>query len=178
MKRIYFLFLIIPAFIFSCDKIEDATTKDFNATLSMDIPVTVVAPAAINLKSTVADHSFSQSGTASLKDIDEVSDYLKYLESIDINNLKVVFSGLQAGQEVKTISISVTSVGVIATITNISSSNASHTPAINAAKLVEVASKLKSSKEIDVTVSGITNEAPMAFNVNIDWSLKVTASLF
>ena len=62
-------------FILSCDKIDDANTVDFDTSISMEIPISVIDPTAIALKS-IADYSFSESNTASLLQNYEIADYL------------------------------------------------------------------------------------------------------
>lgn len=175
MKRISLLLFIIPALMFSCDKVEDANTIDFDATLSLDIPVAVAEPVAMLEKSTQADFEFEESATTSLADIDDISDYLSKIKSIDIEELEIVFTNLGSSEEINEIDISVVGVGVLATITGITSSNNIHKPTIDQAKLTQAAVILNNTKAITVTVSGATNDAPMDFTVNMDFDCHIEA---
>jgi len=175
MKRISLLLFLVPALLFSCSLFEEANTIDLYPTLSVDIPVAVAEPVAMLEKSIEADFQFAQSATASLSEISEISEYLNKVKSIDINNLKIVFNSLGVGEEIKSIDVSVTGVGVLASLANVSSANKTHTPTIDSAKLMQVATILNSTKAITVTVSGITNIAPMDFTVNMDFDCHIEA---
>ncbi len=59
MKNTLLLLLIIPALLFSCDKVDELNTIEFDTTLSMDIPVAVVEPTAQIAKSGQAEFTFS-----------------------------------------------------------------------------------------------------------------------
>lgn len=175
MKRISLLLFFIPALLFSCDKVEEANTVEFDTTLSLDIPVAVIEPVAKVEKSAEADFQFDQSATTSLSDISEISAYLSKLKSIDINDIEIVFTGLGSGEEIKSIDISVTGVGVLATITNVTSANTTHSPSVDNAKLKQAATILNSTKALTVTVSGTTSTAPMDFTVNMDFDCHIEA---
>lgn len=175
MKKFTLLLLILPVFLFSCDKIDDANTVEVDTTLAMNIPVTVDAVAAIVEKSTEADFPFSASKTYSLSENEDINDYLSKLKSIDITTFAILFSELQVGEEIKTVDISVTGAGVLASFVNVTILDNSPTPTINAANLVAAATILNSTKSITVVVSGTTNTGPMDFTVNIDLDVHVEA---
>lgn len=128
-------------------------------------------------KATVTEYSFTTSETTSLDENPQIAQYRSKLKSINIDNLKIDFTHLQAGEEIKTISFSVSSVGVIATLNNITSSNAKHTPSIESAKLKQVADQLNNSKQITITLKGTSNKAPMNFITNMDFDLKIKAGV-
>lgn len=173
MKKLLLLLLIAPAVFFSCDKIEEANTITFDETISLDIPVTVAAPAAIVVKST-AEHTFTATETASLSDIPEISDYLSKIKSIEATNLDIVFGNLASDEEIKKIDIFVSGVSqAIVTLENITSSNNTYT--IEKAKLVAAGTLLNSTKSVSITVSGTTSKAPMDFTVNMDFDVHVEA---
>lgn len=175
MKNTFLLLLIIPALLFSCDKIDEINTIDFDTTLSTAIPVAVVETSAMSAKSAETEYSFSQSQTTKLSDINEISDYLNKLKSIDINDLEIVFSNLGEGEVISTIDISVTGAGMLVSLTNISLTNNTQNPDVNSAVLLQAASILSSTKEIEITVSGTTNTAPMAFVVNMNFDCHIEA---
>lgn len=175
MKNTLFLFLIIPALFFSCDKINEVNTIEFDTTLSMRIPVDVFAPSAQLAKSATAEYSFSKTQTTKLSEIDEISDYLNKLKTIDINDLELVFNNLEEGQEIHSINISITDAGSLVTLTNISNAMNVQNPEIDDEVLLQAASILSNTKEIEVTVSGTTNTAPMDFVVNMDFDCHIEA---
>jgi len=175
MKQICFLLLFLSAFFFSCEKIKDATTVDFDTNVELEVPVSIQQNNAKALKS-AASYPFSESGTASLRDNPEIKDYLNLIKSIEIKSVVIKFSNLQPSEIIETISVSATGVGTLATIKNVTSANSTHTPAIDNAKLNQLAGQLKSSKSVTLTVSGSTNSAPMTFYINTDFKIHVEAS--
>jgi hypothetical protein len=176
MKRFNLLLFIIPVFLFSCDKEKDASTLGFDTTMSMDIPVVVMAPTAIVEKSAAEDIDFSQSQTVSLSDIAEIKNYIEDIESVGIDKVEVVFTNLQEGDEIKTINLSVEGVGTIATISNVTN-NTTYTPDIAADKLGELEALLEKGGDITITVSGSVNKVPMNFTVNLGFDLHIEASV-
>ena len=176
MKRISLLLFIIPAFLFSCDEVEEANTIEFDTTLSLDIPVAVVAPTAMLEKSTQEDFMFEQSATSSLSEMENIQDYLSKVKTIEINDIEIVINNLGAGEEIKKIDISVEGIGVLATIMNVSATNNVHSPSVDNAKLTQAATILNSTKAITVMVSGTTNSAPMDFTVNMDFDCHIEAN--
>ncbi|MDX8340802.1 hypothetical protein SLH46_16515 [Draconibacterium sp. IB214405] len=175
MKNTFLLLLIFSALLFSCDKIDEANTFEFDTTVSMDIPVAVIETSAQAQKSALADYAFSVTQTNSLSEIEEIADYLDKLKSIDINDLEIVISNLGEGELVKSIEISVDGVGVLVTLTDISMENTTFTPEIDDSKLIQAASILSSTKAITITVAGVTNTAPMDFMVNMDFDCHIEA---
>ena len=160
--------------ILSCDKIDDANTIDFDTSISMEVPFSVNEPTALTLKS-IADYSFSESATASLTENYEIVDYLDNIKSIEVTDLEVIFYGLEPGTEIITVSLSIQGVGTIATITNVTSSNAIHSPSVDNSKLLQIASQLNNNWMITATVSGSTDTAPMWFSINMEYDLHVEA---
>lgn len=177
MKKFTLLLFIIPALLFSCDKIEEANTIEIDTTLSMDIPVSVESPTAMVLKSAAVNHTFSESKTYSLGDNDDISDYLSKIQDININDFVIVFSGLGEGEVLNTVEISVTGAGVLASFQNVTNTNPSPTPTLNAANIAAAASLLNNTKQIVVVVSGNANTAPMDFTVNMDFDVTVEAKV-
>jgi len=175
MKNIYFVLLVFALSLFSCDKIEDANTIEFDTTLSMNIPVAVVETNASIQKSASADFAFSETQTTKLSDISEIADYLNKLKSIDINELELVIGNLGEGELVKTLDVSVDNVGILVSLTDISRENNTFKPSVDNAKLIQAASILNSTKEITITVSGTTNTAPVDFVVNMDFDCHIEA---
>lgn len=175
MKNTFLLLLIIPALLFSCDKIEEINTVEFDTTLSMDIPVAVVEPTAQIAKSAEAEFTFSQTHTTRLSEIDEISDYLNKLKSIAINDMEIAVSNLGEGEVINSMEISVTGAGTLVTVTNISATSGVQNPDIDNAALTQAATILNATKEVEVTVSGSTNAAPMSFIVNTDFECHIEA---
>ena len=174
MKKLLLLLIITPALLFSCDKIEEANTITFDETLSLDIPVVVTAPTAIAVKSTEEEFSFGATQTASLSDINEISDYLGHLKSIDINSAEVVFTNLGTDEKINKIDLVVSGISqAIVTIENITATDNKRT--IDKTKLVPAGTILNSTKSITIRVEGSTNMAPMDFIVNMDFDCHIEA---
>ncbi len=174
MKKIYFLFVVIPVLMFSCSLIEDANTIDFSTSVTVEVPISVLEPIAANVKS-VASYSFSETAVLSLSSEPDLVDYLNKIKSIEIEDLDITFYGLASEQEIESITLSVTGVGDIATISNVTSSNPVQSPVVDDSKLEQVAAKLKSNKSITLTLYGTTNSAPMSFSVEMVYDLYVEA---
>lgn len=178
MKKILYLLFIIPAFLFSCDKIDEANTIEIDTTMSMNIPVVVADPAAILEKSTPDDFPFSASKTYYLSENEDISDYLNKIEKISLTKVAYLFSELGETEVINTLDISVPDVGILATFENISSTNPSATPTAIFYPIIEQAgNKLNASKQLTITVSGTTNTAPMNFTVGLDFDVHVEAEV-
>ena len=176
MKKLLLLLFIAPALLFSCDKIDEANTVDFDTTVSMEIPVSVAAPTAIVQKSAEADHPFSESKTYSLSSNADIKDYLNKLQSIDIEDFAIMFTGLGEGEVINKLDISVPDVGILVTFTNVSNADTSPTPSAIFYPIIQQAgNKLNATKSLTIMVSGTTNTAPMDFSVNMDFDLHVEA---
>ena len=113
MKKIYLLSVVFLLMLFSCSLFDNANSVDLDSSLSMDIPIVVNELSAISLKS-AASFPFSETGYASLAEDEDLSDYLDKIKSIDINSVKVSFYGLQEGQVIESVSLTVSGVGEIA----------------------------------------------------------------
>lgn len=176
MRKLLFLFLIsIPVFFNSCNKIKEAVTEDFYTTLKVDIPVEV-ADTATTAKSTNAGYAFTASHTESLEDNDKVKDYLDLLKSIEVTDVDIEFSGIVGDQVIGAIKLSIENIGVIATLENVNTSNLTFHPEINSSVLIQIANELYFSKKITMTATGISNAAPMNFNVATSLDLHIEAS--
>lgn len=175
MKNTILLLLILTVLFFSCDKIDEVNTIEFDTTLSMDVPVAVASPSAQLFKSAEAEYSFSQTQVTRLSEIGQISEYLNKLKSIDINDLEIIFDNLGEGEVINSINISITGAGSLVTLTNISNATSAQSPEIDSAVLLQAASILNTTKEIEVTVSGTTNTAPMDFLVQMDFDCHIEA---
>lgn len=174
MKKLLLLLLIAPMLFFSCDKIDELNTVTFDETLSLDIPVSVAAQSAIVVKST-AEHTFSETETASLSDIPEIKDYLSKIEEIEVNSVNLIFGGLSSDEEIIKVDFftSLSGTTPIATLENITSSN--NTFSIPKANLVAVGTLLSNTKAVSITVSGTTSKSPMDFTVQMDIDTHIIA---
>lgn len=167
MKQSLLLFIFV-VFLFSCDKIKDANTIDFDTSVTMEVPISV-------LEKSTADFTFSETGYASLYDEPDIYDHLDKIKSIDVENLHVVFYGLDAMTEISTITLSVQGVGEVVTLTNVTSTNAVHNPNISSSVLKKIADQLESTYQITATLSGSSTTAPVWFTVNMEYDVHIEA---
>lgn len=174
MKQFYLLLFLLPIFVVSCDKIKDANTIDLNTSIEMVMGVNVENPSAVLVKS-AADFAFSESATASLYDSPEIVDYLDKIKTIEVENIEVEFMWLDPNVIINTITLSVSGVGDIVTLTDVSAANAIHNPTISSSVLNQVAAKLENEWSITATVAGTTNTAPVWFEMYVTYDLKVEA---
>ena len=177
--KIRVLFILLAAAVFpSCDAIKDLFRTDIETEFEMTIPV-VVTETAIATKSgsSVTSYSYNKSHTFSLSENDDLDDYLDRIKEIDLQNLSVEIFGLQAGQEIESLTISASGVGTVVTLNNLTPSSGKLSPTVSQDKLNEVAATLKDNNEVTVTVNGSSNYAPMSFNVNLAMDAIVEAGL-
>lgn len=177
MKKFTVLLFFFLAILFSCDKIDDANTVDFDTSMSVNIPVLVTQPAGIATKSTEESYPFSASGTYSLSSNADISTYLEKIETISITSLRIMFSGISNDEVIERIDVEVEGVGILFTLNDVSASSLNQSPDVDNVKLTEAAHKLRSSKAITIKVSGSTNTAPMDFSVKVDFDLYVEAKV-
>ncbi len=170
MKRIYILLFIVPLFLIACDKDDDIVIK---TSLPITIPVEVNEASAINQKSVQAGYSFTTSETYYLKDNEDVKDYLSNMKYISSKGHSKEITGLEDGDIIKDIEISLTGGDVIMASENITNSDPGTTlPNEGYATFGDI---LLSEKQITVTVTGSTNKIPMDFNVNVILNIEVIA---
>lgn len=102
MKFKFILLLFLAVTVLACDKVEDATTVDFETTLEVDIPITAEAPNAVTKSAgDLAVYSFSGSEIVSLTEDDDLADYVSNIKSIELQDGAVlVFYGIIDGDEI------------------------------------------------------------------------------
>ncbi len=168
MKKMMTLLLLATTIVFTgCDWIKDLGEVDFSTDLVVTIPVTVQNDKKASL-------NFSASGELKLADNEDIEPYLKKLRKIDLNSVLVTVTGLTSGQTINTLSLDAIDVGTLFTQNNITSSNNSFTPQVNANILQQAGEKLKSDRKLVLTVSG-TVSGPMVFNVGLVFESNITA---
>lgn len=175
MKAKMTLLLLSVLLLTGCDWFKSLDDVTFSTDLTMNIPVVVTGEKSINLIKGEIAVAFSSSEVLDLADNADIEPYLDKIKEIDLKSLVVTVTGLNAGQTINTISLSVTGVGTICTQTNISSTNNSFTPVIAEGLLNQAATKLKNDKKITVTVSGDVS-GPMAFSVGLVFDTDITAN--
>ncbi len=175
MRKLLILFILTPVLFASCNKIKEAAYVNINTTLSVEIPVEVDTTTTED-KSALVSYAFSQSLTESLEENDKVKDYLDLLKKIEVIDVNIKFRGLVGDQMIQSVVIELEGVGTLATFTNINPSNMEFTPDINSSVLVQISNQLYHTRELTVTVSGITNKVPMNFVVATYFNLDIEAS--
>ena len=180
MKSKLFLIIVVSAFMFSsCETIEDWFRTDIETTLEMSVNVNIPQPAMMLKSGEVAaeNYSFSESGNLSLADNPEIEEHIDKLKALTLENLEVSIFGLQSGQVINSLTVSVSGIGTIVTLTNITPGSGTFTPAISETLLEQVANLLLDSHTISATVAGNSNYAPMSFNVELAFDALVEAGL-
>ncbi|MBN1822065.1 MAG: hypothetical protein JXR31_00910 [Prolixibacteraceae bacterium] len=172
MKSRILVSLLMILAITACD---DLLTVKIDTTLETTLPV-VVSPDGLAIKSTSADsYTFTKTGTLALDENDDVVDYLDKIKSITIENIDAQVFGLGSGEVIESLSLSVTGVGTIVTITNITSTSGPLNPSISQSDLDLIGSKLKTDQQITATVNGTSNYAPMSFNLELAFDAVIKA---
>ncbi|MCU0408897.1 MAG: hypothetical protein MUD02_08110, partial [Bacteroidales bacterium] len=129
MKTKLILALVLPLFLAGCELLKDATSVTIDTNLTSNIPVTVVQPTK-----GVTALSFTKTQELMLSSNADLEPYLSKIEEITLNGVVITVSGLQAGQTINSVALDVAGVGNIFTQTNITSTNNSFTPNVDAAK--------------------------------------------
>jgi hypothetical protein len=176
MKKRIILIVFVATALISCDQIKDLFSKNIDTTLNLTIPVSVTQT-AVALKSVevVTSYPFTKSGTLSLADNEDVADYTDKIKSVNINSIDASVLGLSSGQVIETLTVSVTGVGTIMTLTNITSTSVI-TPNISTNLLDQIGSKLESDLAITATVTGSTS-SPMTFNLKLALDATIKAGI-
>jgi len=168
MKKTMTLLLFATAIALTgCDWIKGLGEVDFSTDLTVNIPVTVSSGNKATL-------NYTASSELKLADNEDVEPYLNKLRKIDLKSVVITITGLIPEQTINTLSLDVAGVGTLFTQNNITSTNNSFTPAVDAAKLNQAGEKLKNEKKITLTASG-TASGPMAFNAGVLFNATITA---
>ncbi len=174
MKIKAVILLAILVTLGGCEWIRNLGNVDFETDLVLNVLVSSDMKKGANTATEIADFSFTGSEVLSLEENEDIEPYIKKLKEIDLQDVKVTFSGLLSGQTITTIALSVSGVGIICTHSNITSTTGTFTPAIDEDMLLKAGKKLLKDGSITVVVSG-TSSVIIENLVNIVFGAKVTA---
>jgi len=175
MKTKIALLLFITLMFGGCQWIKDQAEVDFSTDLTLNVPVTVSDNnKSTELQAELTALNFSESKDLKLADNEDIEPYLDKLRKIDMKSLAVTVTGLTSGQTINTMSLDATGVGTLCTQTNITSTNNTFTPQVDAAKLTQAGEKLKNDRVLTLTLTGNVS-GPMVFNVGLVFAADVTA---
>ncbi|MGE5348268.1 MAG: hypothetical protein ACM3NP_03210 [Actinomycetota bacterium] len=174
MKIKAVILLAILVTLGGCEWIRNLGNVDFETDLVLNVLVSSDMKKGANAGTEIADYSFTGSEVLSLEENEDIEPYIKKLKEIDLQDVKVTFSGLLSGQTITTIALSVSGVGIICTHSNITSTTGTFTPAIDEDMLLKAGKKLLKDGSITVVVSG-TSSVIIENLVNIVFGAKVTA---
>ncbi len=170
MKLTYLLLLIFPFIFLSCNKSEEINTESFDAIVSKKVQIYVSG-----IDASANDFYFVEFGIISLLDNPDLKYKLRKLQSIEIKNLEIEFSGIEDEMEIKTIDFSVNGIGTFATINNVNSTNLNFSPSVDNEKLLKMSSIMLNNWQITAEIEGRTNVAPLYFSVEIKYDLHLEA---
>lgn len=173
MKQIYILLLIVPFFLFSCDKDDD--TVDVLTNLETTIPVHVVQPSEATQKSGLSEYVFSATKTYYLKDNADVVNYLDDLETVVLKYFTFEITGLEDDEIINSLEVSVDGGDLLVARENITNAGYGTELPHNVGVYGTVGDVLQSEQQITITVSGTTNMAPMDFDVKLMLQVDVEA---
>jgi hypothetical protein len=176
MKKQVFLSLLLIPVLSGCDLLEKAKNIEISTQITADIPVAVVESGkkSLDLSSGVSAANFSTTFYLSLSSNEDIEPYLSKIKDINLESLVVTVNGLSSGQSINTVSLDVTGVGNLFTQNNITMTNNSFTPEINASRFDQVAAKLMDDGSIQFVISGNAS-GPMTFLLNLNFDATVTA---
>ncbi|NQU87140.1 MAG: hypothetical protein HQ541_15400, partial [Mariniphaga sp.] len=84
--------------------------------------------------------------------------------------------GLAPGQVIESVIVTVSGVGEIINLSDITAASGTLSPNISQALLDQIGAKLKADQSITATISGSSNYAPMSFNLRLAFDAIVSAS--
>lgn len=162
MKQNYILLLIVPFFLFSCDK-DDTVTVETNLPLTVSFEISEAS--AIEHESGRTDYAFTGSGTYYLNDNDDLKDNLEDITYILGKFVDFGISGLADGDSINYLTISIKE--------NMLEINTPDSLTITSNGMIGGAylgfgEALMEEKQVTVTVEGTTRKAPMNFDVTLD----------
>lgn len=106
MKNYIYLLAFVVVFFVSCDLIKDATKVEIETDLNFDVPVETTSKSGLTTKSANAEITvfpFVGSGTLSLADNDDLSDYIDNIEDILVNGVsKITIINVPPGGKITT----------------------------------------------------------------------------
>ncbi len=85
-------------------------------------------------------------------------EYLDKLRNIDFESIQITVYGLDAEQEILTVSISVPNIGTICSAKNITAANNTIQPELNRDNLKKAGEKLMDDGEITINISGTSSK--------------------
>jgi hypothetical protein len=173
MKTRIILALFATLALVSCDQIKDLFAVKVHATYKWNIPVSSTS-VGMALKSAATTYNFSQTGTMSLEDDEDVAKYVDNIRSITIQTVDASILGLTSGQVINTLTVTITGIGTIMTFTNITSATSVLDPNISDSVLDQIASKLETDHQLTAIVTGSANYTP-AFNLQMEIDATVKA---
>jgi len=170
MKRIYFSLFIISVFLFSC---KDDDTIEIRTSLPITVSVNVTEPT--DQEAGQSEYSFETSQTYSLSNNDDVKEYLDNLKHISTKGYSGEITGLEDGEMINHIQISVADGSKLIVRENITNVDPGTQLPNNTGAYGIIGEELQSEKQITVTVTGTTNKAPMDFDVIVTLQIEVVA---
>lgn len=177
MKQIFLLLAVLIGF-YAC---EDGLTTDIDTTLSATILIPV--PVDETLKSTNGG-VFTSTDTLSLKDEDDLANYIDRINEILINgaNYSVSITPIQDVTEpgeitIELLTITIDSTSFECTMKDITSTTSVSDLNVTSAMLSDVSARLFNNKELVIRTSGNTNKSPAEITLKIDFDTTVTAEI-
>lgn len=174
MKIKAVILLAILVTLGGCDWIRNLGEVDFDTDLVVNVPINSDSRKSAVAEVSVEDYNFQGSAVLSLSENEEIEPYMEKLREIDLKSLEVTVIGLLPTQTLITVSLSVTGVGTLCTVNNITSLNSTFTPEVNSDLLEQAGQKLLDEGSVTVTVSGSAT-GPVANTVSLKFDTRVTA---
>jgi hypothetical protein len=170
LTLLFALLLLLPG----CEWLKKAGEVTISTNLIVDIPIVVGGSKSANLITEVAA-PFNGNAVLSLDDNPDIENYLDKIREITLQSVVITVTGLTAGQAVTSVTVEVSGVGVLGTQTNISSTNNSFTPAVNANIYGAAEQKLLDDQSITVVAYGNATGEPMSFIVTCNFTTDIVA---
>jgi len=172
MKTKLTLLLAAVMLLPGCDLFKKAAELTITTNLTADIPVIVAPGKSADIITEANAVNFSGTAVLSLADNPDLKDYLEKLREIDLKSVVITVNGLTAGQTISTVTVAVTGSGELGTQTNITYTNNSFTPAVNASVYSKAEAALLANQEITITATGSASGA-MSFAVHLNFTSAI-----
>lgn len=173
--------LLIPALILitGCHLLKDLATITFTTTITKEFPVVINAPGAFSADTfyssdTGTPLSFSYTTEIKLEENFDIEPYLKKIKEIDLSSVKITVRGMNEGQIINQVTLSIQGFGDILSASNITATNNFYSPQISTNLLNEIADKFVKEKKIFATIYGSTN-GPISVILEVAMDARIVA---
>jgi hypothetical protein len=167
MKR-FLSTLVTMGFLLFNSACEDALTFSFVADYPIDFNID------IHDGTKATSFPFSDSGTLSIEENEEVLKYIEKIKEIEILQVECTLTGIPSNEEIIELTFEVQNTVFSITINNLSENRTFILP-IESSKLMALSTYFFDNQQITVSVNGVSSYAPMQLGLKLNFVSKIIA---